>query len=693
MMKKVIDYLLSNDLAEIPKRGRKELKSIIIDNRKFRYNKDKPISNVLTKKLLSVKNTNEYRNYAMKKATDQLITKHAIKNKFRLRDIQSAFRRYANSIVLENKHFQGERGLEMIAHQKQRLSEFLSNNRNMKLNIRTEGLFEKPEYDDGGNELGSQELVYALPSTYHPIHNEYELTQALEDSVIQIRLQIQNLEGSTSNLRFRKILSITIHYDKFDPTRAGSFIELPEWIKSKKACINIKNKDQKCFKYCIQSVVYDKISKHHPEEMFHYNKLNDDILNWDGVKFPTCNRDIDRFEENNNLISINVFETDDCLNDNNIIIHRGTKNRNAKYEIDLLKVYDKGNNYHYVLVKNKSRLLNCQSNKNINKKHYCHHCLNPFSSEKAYKNHLEKGCMASEGQQTKMPDKDTYIEFQKHNTKLPCPFVIYGDFECLTTSSNNGIKGTYQEHKPCGYMLNVVRRIDNTCQPYLYRGEDCMKKFVEQLTEIKKDIFEKMNVNRPMDELTYEQKTEFRNATHCSICNKKFQPDDTKVQDHCHFTGKYRGAAHVKCNLDYSFRYFKIPIFFHNLKNYDAHLIIAKANELNIELNQNKRIDVIAQNSEKFITFSFGACQFKDSFAFLTASLDKLVRLNKYEGNEKIKDWETRFRYTSTNPYIKSKTDLNLLTEKGVYPYDYMNSWNKFDETKLPKKVNYMKKT
>ena len=54
-MNNVIDYLLSNDLAEIPKRGRKELKSIIIDNRKFRYNKDTPISNVLTNKLLSVK--------------------------------------------------------------------------------------------------------------------------------------------------------------------------------------------------------------------------------------------------------------------------------------------------------------------------------------------------------------------------------------------------------------------------------------------------------------------------------------------------------------------------------------------------------------------------------------------------------------------------------------------------------------
>ena len=67
MMKKVIDYLLSNDLAEIPKRGRKELKSIVIDNKKFRYNKNKPISNVLTKKLLTVKKTNEYRSYALKR--------------------------------------------------------------------------------------------------------------------------------------------------------------------------------------------------------------------------------------------------------------------------------------------------------------------------------------------------------------------------------------------------------------------------------------------------------------------------------------------------------------------------------------------------------------------------------------------------------------------------------------------------
>ena len=110
--------------------------------------------------------------------------------------------------------------------------------------------------------------------------------------------------------------------------------------------------------------------------------------------------------------------------------------------------------------------------------------------------------MASEGQQTKMPDKDAYIEVEKHNSKLPCPFVIFGDFECLTTSSNTGIEGTYQKPKTCGYMLNVVSRIDSTCQPYLYRGEDCMKQFVEKLTESKKNIFENKNFNKPMDEIT-----------------------------------------------------------------------------------------------------------------------------------------------------------------------------------------------
>ena len=83
-MKNVVDYLLKSDLAEIPKRGRTELKSIVIDGKKFRYNKDKPISKKLERKLKSIKKTNEYRSYAHNKLSlnirmKQALTKYAIK--------------------------------------------------------------------------------------------------------------------------------------------------------------------------------------------------------------------------------------------------------------------------------------------------------------------------------------------------------------------------------------------------------------------------------------------------------------------------------------------------------------------------------------------------------------------------------------------------------------------------------------
>ena len=75
--------------------------------------------------------------------------------------------------------------------------------------------------------------------------------------------------------------------------------------------------------------------------------------------------------------------------------------------------------------------------------------------------------MATHGQQFKLPKEGSYIKFEKY-TKLKCPFVVYV-YNC---NSNNGIKGTYQEHNPCGYMLNVVNSIGNTSRPFFipWRG-------------------------------------------------------------------------------------------------------------------------------------------------------------------------------------------------------------------------------
>ena len=77
--------------------------------------------------------------------------------------------------------------------------------------------------------------------------------------------------------------------------------------------------------------------------------------------------------------------------------------------------------------------------------------------------------------------------------------------------------------------MNVVNRIDKSSTPYLYRGEGCVDKFVEELSRIKEEVEERMRENKPMEEATEWQKMEFKNATKCSICNKCFKEGDERV--------------------------------------------------------------------------------------------------------------------------------------------------------------------
>ena len=108
-------------------------------------------------------------------------------------------------------------------------------------------------------------------------------------------------------------------------------------------------------------------------------------------------------------------------------------------------------------------------------------------------------------------------------------------------------------------------------------------------------------------------------------------------------------------------------------------------------------IDVIAQNSEKFINIGFDSLSVKDSFSFITASLDKLVSMTKYDNTDEkerskwvLRDnWQSNFRYSSKNDIIKTEKCLDLLTQKGVYPYDYMNALDKFNDEQLPSKEQF----
>ena len=147
------------------------------------------------------------------------------------------------------------------------------------------------------------------------------------------------------------------------------------------------------------------------------------------------------------------------------------------------------------------------------------------------------------------------------------------------------------------------------------------------------------------------------------------------VRDHCHITGKYRGAAHNACNLKLrlSSKATTIPVVFHNLRGYDSHLLIQAISKVE------GSITCIPNNTEKYI-FSLSQLWFIESAQFLLASLDKLVQANYAES----------FQVTAQNEPNQHRREL--LMQKGIYPYEYTDSWDRFTEPKLPQKEAFHSK-
>ena len=192
---------------------------------------------------------------------------------------------------------------------------------------------------------------------------------------------------------------------------------------------------------------------------------------------------------------------------------------------------------------------------------------------------------------------------------------------------------------------------------------------------------------------TEEDKKDFENAKECYVCGGKFNgyfKDLNKCRDHCHFSGKYRGAAHNKCNLIMKKTNF-IPVFFHNLEGYDSHLFIR-----NLGVSEGD-INCIPKTEEKYISFSknievdnfrdkkgrkisiMREIRFIDSFKFMSVSLESL-------GNNLEKD-----QFHNVNKVVSGRK-RELMLKKGVFPYEYMDCLEKLDETELAEKEKFYSK-
>ena len=216
-----------------------------------------------------------------------------------------------------------------------------------------------------------------------------------------------------------------------------------------------------------------------------------------------------------------------------------------------------------------------------------------------------------------------------------------------------------------GFMLyTVVAEAPSQNKKTLYRGEDAGRRFIDELLKEQERVLALYQQDAGM-KLTKEDHRDFAHAEQCCYCHKPFEEGEVKVRDHDHFTGKYRGAAHNGCNVKCRYPSF-IPVVLHNLRGYDSHLILQNIDE------RIKEIVCIPNNEEKYMSFTLGKLRFIDSFQFMTCSLQKLCENLKTAGEDKFAHMKREFGDKSS-----------LLLRKGVYPYEYMDGFEKFSETEL----------
>ncbi|CAJ0842523.1 2971_t:CDS:2 [Entrophospora sp. SA101] len=174
----------------------------------------------------------------------------------------------------------------------------------------------------------------------------------------------------------------------------------------------------------------------------------------------------------------------------------------------------------------------------------------------------------------------------------------------------------------------------------------------------------------------------FKEAKECMYCKEKDMLDIglTKVRDHCHISGKYRGPAHSNCNKKLQMGPFKtkVPLICHNFRGYDSHLLI----EVVGRFTSNK-LKCIPENIGKYKAMDVGQLRFLDSIQNMNMGLDKLVA----SMSSNLEKFPLTIKHFTDKGC--SLDQIKFLFRKGVFPYDWTKSWDKFKKTALPRRKDF----
>lgn len=211
---------------------------------------------------------------------------------------------------------------------------------------------------------GERTCVKSIATRNSEVFSTTDLRDWYARRVVDATLtSLEEFQERDSGWALSRILNLTINVNKFNPLRAGCYIQLPSYIVSKKAVINVQSTDNACFAWAVVAALYPV--REHSERASRYPHYST-VLNLRDIEFPMTLSQITKFEKRNS-ISINVF-TD---RGGSIVPLRLTDNKREKH-VNLLYVVDSRNNSaHFAWIKNLSRLLNNQLSKYSGKKYIC----------------------------------------------------------------------------------------------------------------------------------------------------------------------------------------------------------------------------------------------------------------------------------------------------------------------------------
>ena len=262
-----------------------------------------------------------------------------------------------------------------------------------------------------------------------------EVIQRMEAKISEL---LEKMEMVGSGWAFLRNEDLKLRFAEFKPM-GSSYLEIPEWIKNKKAVINILNTtDNECFKWCVTRLMHP--IGNHPERVTKKLCNQSELFDWTGVSFPTTFEDVGRFEANNN-ISVKVLGCDEETKE---IIH--LRNGNGRYKHAVTLLLFEG---HYCLVRNVSRLASRQSRDGIT--YFCDYC--------SFSNQVKTKVVEHQESCT----REVFEPERLFERCVESPFVIYADFDsCLEpTYEDRGERTTLEnQHIPIGYSYYLVSRVD-----------------------------------------------------------------------------------------------------------------------------------------------------------------------------------------------------------------------------------------